>query len=294
MISISRKTTILTQTSSHFRCLHSSASRFFSSVNVNTVSDDSSTINPAKEERNIRHTEREKSKVQLTELNVHLAIVKLREQAWAKFDETVEIAVNLGVDPRKPNQSVKGVARLPHGTGKIIRVCVFANGQDVADALNAGADVVGAEDLVARIQKGDMPFDTVIATPEMMALVGRIGRILGPRGMMPTPKMGSVTRDVAKAVKLAKAGAVQFRVEKAGIIQAGIGKLSFSNEQLLNNIRAFMVAVSDAKPEGMKGKYIQMVHISSTMGPGVAIDRGNVDPSNAKFMLDPSKIGNLK
>jgi large subunit ribosomal protein L1 len=148
------------------------------------------------------------------------------------------------------------VARLPHGTGKIIRVCVFANGQDVADALNAGADVVGAEDLVARIQKGDMPFDTVIATPEMMALVGRIGRILGPRGMMPTPKMGSVTRDVAKAVKLAKAGAVQFRVEKAGIIQAGIGKLSFSNEQLLNNIRAFMVAVSDAKPEGMKGIYL--------------------------------------
>lgn len=189
---------------------------------------------------------------------------------------------------------LQGVARLPHGTGKIVRVCVFASGQDAADALNAGADVVGAEDLVARIQKGDMPFDTVIATPEMMSLVGKIGRILGPRGMMPTPKMGSVTKDVAKAVKLAKAGAVQFRVEKAGIVQAGIGKLSFSNEDLLNNLRAFMVAVSDAKPEGMKGKYIQSVHLSSTMGPGVPIDRGNVDPSNAKFMLDPSKMSSIK
>jgi large subunit ribosomal protein L1 len=175
------------------------------------------------------------------------------------------------------------VARLPHGTGKKVRVCVFASGADAIAAKEAGADVVGAEDLVASIQAGELPFDTVIATPEMMS-----------RGMMPNPKMGSVTKDVAKAIKAAKAGAVQFRVEKAGIIQVGIGKLSFPNEDLLDNLRAFMVAVTDAKPEGLKTKYILGVNISSTMGPGIKIETANVDPTNAKFMLDPSKMGDKK
>jgi large subunit ribosomal protein L1 len=229
----------------------------------------------------------------LAPMNVHLAIDYLRQRTWAAFDETVEISVNLGVDPRKPNQAIKGVARLPHGTGKQVRVCVFASGADAQSALEAGADVVGAEDLVERVQKGDMPFDTVIATPEMMPLVGKIGKILGPKGLMPNPKMGSVTKDVARAIKAAKAGAVQFRVEKAGIIQAGIGKLSFKNDELLNNLRSFMVAVSDAKPEGLKGKYIMTVSLSSTMGPGIPLDAANCDPSSAKFILDPSKMGSL-
>jgi large subunit ribosomal protein L1 len=171
---------------------------------------------------------------------------------------------------------------------------VFAAGADAQAAKDAGADVVGSSDLVERVQKGDMPFDTVIATPDMMSLVGKIGKILGPKGMMPNPKMGSVTKDVAKAIKAAKAGAVQFRVEKAGIVQAGIGKLSFDREQLLENIRSFMVAVSDSKPEGLKGKYLLSVHLSSTMGPGIPVDISNVDPSSAKFMLDPTKMGAMK
>jgi large subunit ribosomal protein L1 len=190
--------------------------------------------------------------------------------------------------------TLQGVAKLPHGTGKKVRVAVFASGADATEALAAGADIVGAEDLVARIQKGEMLFDTVIATPEMMSMVSKIGRILGPRGMMPNPRMGTVTKDVAKAIIAAKKGAVQFRVEKAGIIQVGIGKLSFSNAELLDNIRSFMVAVSDSKPEGLKGKYIEAVSIGSTMGPGVEITTQNVDPSNPKFMLDPTKMGNLK
>jgi large subunit ribosomal protein L1 len=182
---------------------------------------------------------------------------------------------------------------LPAGTGKKVRVGVFASGADAQAAIEAGADVVGSEDLVERVQKGEIPFDTVIATPEMMSIVGKIGRILGPRGLMPNPKMGSVTKDVAKAIKAAKAGAVQFRVEKAGIVQAGIGKVSFKSEDLLDNIRSFMVAITDSKPEGLKGKYIKSVHISSTMGPGITIETANVDPSSAKFMLDPKKMGGI-
>lgn len=167
-------------------------------------------------------------------------------------------------------------------------------GADATAAVAAGADIVGAEDLILRVQKGELPFDIVIATPEMMSQVSKIGKILGPRGMMPNPKMGTVTKDVGKAIASAKAGAVQFRVEKNGIVQAGIGKLSFTDEQLLENLRSFMVAVSDAKPEGLKSKYIETVHIASTMGPGVEITTQNVDPSNAKFMLDPTKMGKMK
>lgn len=174
-----------------------------------------------------------------------------------------------------------------------MRVAVFAAGADATEALAAGADIVGGADLVARIQKGDMPFDTVIATPEMMSTVAKIGRILGPRGLMPNPRMGTVTKEVGKAIIAAKKGAVQFRVDKSGIIHVGVGKLSMSNSQLLDNIRSFMVAVSDSKPEGLKGKYIEAVSVSSTMGAGIPIATQNVDPSSPKFMLDPAKMGVL-
>ena len=187
----------------------------------------------------------------------------------------------------------QGVAKLPHGTGKVVRVAVFAAGADATAALAAGADIVGGADLVASIQKGEMPFDTVIATPEMMSTVAKIGRILGPRGLMPNPRMGTVTKDVGKAIIAAKRGAVQFRVDKSGIIHVGVGKLSMSNSQLLDNIRSFMVAVSDSKPEGLKGKYIEAVSVSSTMGVGIPIAPQNVDPSSPKFMLDPTKMGIL-
>eukprot|EP01041_Mallomonas_annulata_P002514 gene2515-4892_t len=218
-------------------------------------------------------------------LNVNIAIEKVKELVWAKFDETVEIAVNLNVDPRKPNQSIKGVAALPHGTGKKVRVGVFTQGANRQLALDAGADVVGAEDLVARVQSGELPFDRVIATPDVMSLVSKIGKILGPRGLMPNPKLGTVTTDVVKAVKAAKAGSVQFRVEKHGIVQAGIGKVSFSKEALLENIRSLMVAIGDAKPEGFKGKFINTVHLSSTMGPGVPVEVSSADPTSPKFIL---------
>jgi len=169
-------------------------------------------------------------------------------------------------------------------------VGVFATGNDAQQATEAGADVVGGEDLVKRLQDGDIQFDSLIATPEMMSIVSRVGRILGPRGLMPNPKMGTVTKDVAKAVKAAKAGAVQFRVEKKGIVQAGLGKVSFTSEQLLDNVRSFMVAVSDCKPEGLKGKYILGVHLSTTMGPSVKVDVPSVDPTNARFMVDPKLL----
>jgi len=227
-------------------------------------------------------------KAAIPEQNIHYAIEIVKESAWAKFDETVEIAVNLGVDPRKPNQSIKGVAVLPNGTGKTVRVAVIATGQDAHEAKLAGADAVGAEDLIARIQAGDIPFDRVIATPEVMSMVGKIGKILGPRGLMPNPKMGTVTKDVAKAIKAARAGTVQFRVEKNGIIQAGIGKVSFSIEKLVENIRSLMVAIADVKPENYKGKYILSASLCSTMGPGVPIELGTIEPSSAKFMLHPS------
>eukprot|EP01031_Cornospumella_fuschlensis_P036385 gene36385-44137_t len=231
----------------------------------------------------VRHTKEKKT---YSVSNIHKAIEEVKQASWASFDETVEISVNTGLDPRKPNQSVKGVAKLPNGTGKKTRVAVIATGTDVQAALDAGADVAGHENVVALIQGGDVNFDALIATPEAMPSVGKLGRILGPRGLMPNPKMGTVTKDVAKAVKAAKAGAIQFKVEKKGIIQAGVGKISFSSDSLLENIRSVMLAIQDAKPEGFKGKYIHTVHVSSTMGPGVPVDLSSIDPSSPRFMLN--------
>ncbi|MGB7967397.1 MAG: 50S ribosomal protein L1, partial [Methylocella sp.] len=194
------------------------------------------------------------------------------ERANAKFDETVEIAMNLGVDPKHADQMVRGVVNLPNGTGRILRVAVFARGAKADEAKAAGADVVGAEDLVSTVQGGTIAFDRCIATPDMMPLVGRLGKVLGPRGLMPNPKVGTVTMDIAGAVKASKGGAVEFRVEKAGIIQGSVGKASFARERLVENIVAFVDGVAKAKPPGAKGTYIQRVAISSTMGPGVKVD----------------------
>ncbi len=200
------------------------------------------------------------------------ALALVKQNATSKFDETVEIALNLGVDPRHADQMVRGVVNLPNGTGRTVRVAVFAKGPKADEAKAAGADIVGAEDLVATVQGGTIEFDRCIATPDMMGLVGRLGKVLGPRGMMPNPKVGTVTMDVAAAVKASKGGAVEFRVEKAGIVHAGIGKASFDEGKLVENIKAFADAVSKAKPTGAKGTYIQRVAISSTMGPGVKVD----------------------
>src|SRR6188472_2005091 len=200
------------------------------------------------------------------------AVKMVKERAQAKFDETIEIAMNLGVDPRHADQMVRGVVSLPNGTGRSVRVAVFARGAKADEAKAAGADVVGAEDLVNQVQAGNIDFDRCIATPDLMPLVGRLGKVLGPRGMMPNPKVGTVTMDVTSAVKGAKGGSVEFRVEKAGIVQAGVGKASFSAEALAANIRAFADAVNKAKPAGAKGHYINRVAISSTMGPGVKVD----------------------
>ncbi len=200
------------------------------------------------------------------------AVKLLKERAVAKFDETVEVAMNLGVDPRHADQMVRGVVSLPNGTGRSARVAVFAKGDKAEEAKAAGADVVGAEDLVATVQGGTIDFDRCIATPDMMPLVGRLGKVLGPRGLMPNPKVGTVTNDVAAAVKDAKGGAVEFRVEKAGIVHAGIGKASFDATALVANIRAFADAVQKARPTGAKGTFVQRVAISSTMGPGLKID----------------------
>ncbi len=204
------------------------------------------------------------------------AVRLIKERATAKFDETVEVALNLGVDPRHADQMVRGVCVLPNGTGRTARVAVFARGDKAAEATAAGADIVGAEDLVEQIQGGKIDFDRCIATPDMMPLVGRLGKVLGPRGLMPNPKVGTVTTDVATAVRDAKGGAVEFRVEKAGIIHAGVGKVSFGDEALLENIRAFADAVIKAKPAGAKGTYLQKVAVSSTMGPGVKVDPASV------------------
>ena len=204
------------------------------------------------------------------------AVKMVRSRASAKFDETVEVAMNLGVDPRHADQMVRGVVNLPNGTGKTVRVAVFARDAKADEARNAGADVVGAEDLVEQVQAGNLNFDRVIATPDMMPLVGRLGKILGPRNLMPNPKVGTVTPDVAGAVKAAKGGAVEFRVEKAGIIHGGVGKVSFTEEALLENIRAFADAVQKAKPAGAKGTYVKRVSVSSTMGPGVHVDPSSV------------------
>jgi large subunit ribosomal protein L1 len=200
------------------------------------------------------------------------AIKMVKERAKAKFDETIELSMNLGVDPRHADQMVRGVVNLPNGTGRTLRVGVFARGAKAEEAKAAGADVVGAEDLVEKVQGGNIDFDRCIATPDMMPLVGRLGKVLGPRGMMPNPKIGTVTMDVTSAVKGAKGGSVEFRVEKAGIIQAGIGKASFSEDKLVENVKALADAVIKAKPAGSKGTYVQRVAISSTQGPGVKID----------------------
>jgi large subunit ribosomal protein L1 len=200
------------------------------------------------------------------------AVKLLKERAKAKFDETIEIAMNLGVDPKHADQMVRGVVNLPHGTGRTVRIGVFARGAKADEAKAAGADVVGAEDLVEKVQNGQIDFDRCIATPDMMPLVGRLGKVLGPRGMMPNPKVGTVSMDVAGAVKAAKGGAVEFRVEKAGIIQAGVGKASFTEDHLVGNIKAFADAVQKAKPTGAKGQYINRVAVSSTMGPGIKVE----------------------
>jgi large subunit ribosomal protein L1 len=204
------------------------------------------------------------------------ALTLVKSNAKAKFDETVEISMRLGIDPRHADQMVRGLISLPNGTGKTVRIGVFARGAKAEEALAAGADVVGADDLAEKVQAGEIAFDRCIATPDMMGLVGRLGKILGPRGLMPNPKLGTVTMDVKGAVSAARAGQVEFRAEKAGIIHAGIGKASFESDKLLENIRAFVDAIQKAKPTGAKGTYLQKVSLSSSMGPGVRVDVGSI------------------
>jgi large subunit ribosomal protein L1 len=213
---------------------------------------------------------------------VDQAIKLIKERAKAKFDETVEIAMNLGIDPRHADQSVRGAINLPNGTGKSLRVAVFAKGDKANDAKKAGADIVGADDLAEQVQKGEINFDRVIATPDMMAVVGRLGKILGPKGLMPNPKLGTVTADVATAVKAAKGGQVQFRAEKAGIVHAGVGKASFSEAALIENVRAFIAAINAVKPSGVKGSFIKKVSLSSTMGPGLRIDLADLSAGGTR------------
>src|ERR1700758_3788389 len=204
------------------------------------------------------------------------AIKMVKERAKAKFDETIEVAINLGVDPRHADQMVRGIVNLPNGSGRSVRVAVFARGAKADEARAAGADVVGAEDLVEKVQGGNIDFDRCVATPDMMPLVGRLGKVLGPRGLMPNPKIGTVTMDVTGAVKGAKGGSVEFRVEKAGIVQAGVGKASFTADKLVENVKALADAVQKAKPSGAKGTYIQRVAVSSSMGPGVKVEPGTL------------------
>ena len=205
-------------------------------------------------------------------LSVEEAVALIRANAKAKFDETVEVSMNLGVDPRHADQMVRGVVQLPNGTGKVMRVAVFARGAKAEEAKKAGADIVGAEDLVEIVQGGKIEFDRCIATPDLMPLVGRLGKVLGPRNLMPNPKVGTVTMDVTQAVTAAKGGEVQFKAEKAGVVQSGIGKASFEPAKLAENLRAFVEAVQKAKPAGAKGTYLKKVSVSSTMGPGVSVD----------------------
>jgi large subunit ribosomal protein L1 len=200
------------------------------------------------------------------------AIKLVKQTATAKFDETVEMSMNLGIDPRHADQMVRGVVSLPNGTGKTVRVAVFAKGDKAEEAKKAGADVVGADDLFEKVNKGEIDFDRCIATPDMMGVVGRLGKVLGPRGLMPNPKLGTVTMDVAKAVKEVKGGQVEFRAEKTGIVHAGVGKASFSEDQITENVRAFFDAIMKAKPSGAKGTFVKKVSLSSTMGPGVKLE----------------------
>ena len=204
------------------------------------------------------------------------AVKMVKSGAKAKFDETIEIAMNLGVDPRHSDQMVRGVVELPHGTGKTLKVAVFARGDKAKQAQDAGADIVGAEDLAEKIQAGEINFDRCIATPDMMGVVGKLGKVLGPRGLMPNPKLGTVTPNVAEAVRAAKAGQVEFRVEKAGIVHAGIGKASFSEAAIAENVKAFIGAISRAKPSGVKGNFIRKISLSSTMGVGVKLELSSV------------------
>jgi len=204
------------------------------------------------------------------------AVKTIKQSATSKFDETVEIAMNLGVDPRHADQNVRGVVALPHGTGKSVRVAVFAKGPKAEEAEKAGADIVGADDLAEKIQAGEIDFDRCIATPDMMPVVGRLGKVLGPRGLMPNPKLGTVTADVAAAIAAVKGGQVEFRVEKAGIVHAGVGKASFGEDALVENIKAFVGAISRAKPSGAKGTYIKRISLSSTMGPGLSVELGSI------------------
>lgn len=202
------------------------------------------------------------------------AVSVIKQHATAKFDETIEVAINLNIDPRKNDQNVRGVLQLPHGTGKTYRVAVFARGPKAEEATKAGADLVGAEELVEAIQKGEINFDRCIATPDMMGVVGRVAKILGPKGMMPNPKLGTVTMDVASAVKAAKAGQVEYRAEKAGIVHSGVGKVSFKDEALVENISALIDALNKARPNGVKGSYIKGMKLTSTMGPSVSFEMG--------------------
>ena len=200
------------------------------------------------------------------------AVDMIKKGATAKFDETIEVALNLGVDPKQGDQNVRGIVQLPHGTGKALRVAVFAKGDKAKIAKDAGADIVGAEDLAEKVTAGQIDFDRVIAAPDMMAVVGRLGKVLGPRGLMPNPKLGTVTNDIAEAVKAAKGGQIEFRAEKACLVHAGVGKASFSKEALIENLKAFVGAVAKAKPAGAKGSYIKKISLSSTMGPGVKLE----------------------
>jgi len=209
--------------------------------------------------------------------SVEEAVAELKARSKVKFDETIEVAMNLGVDPRHADQMVRGVVSLPHGTGKTMRVAVFARDAKADEARAAGADIVGAEDLMEDIQKGNMDFDRVIATPDMMAVVGRLGKVLGPKGLMPNPKLGTVTPDVKGAVEAAKAGQVEYRVEKAGIVHGGVGKASFDEAQIVENAKAFIGAVVKAKPTGAKGTYVKKIAMSSSMGPGLKIDTSAID-----------------
>ena len=213
---------------------------------------------------------------------VEEAVKLVKSRATAKFDETIELAINLGVDPRHADQMVRGVVALPNGTGRSLRVAVFAKGAKAEEARKAGADIVGAEDLAETISKGEVNFDRCIATPDMMGVVGKLGKVLGPRGLMPNPKIGTVTMDVTQAIKDAKGGAVEFRVEKAGVVQAGVGKASFTEDAIVQNVKTFVDSVMKAKPPGAKGTYMKKISISSTMGPGVKIALGSVGAASAE------------
>ena len=213
---------------------------------------------------------------------VEEAVKLVKARATAKFDETIELAINLGVDPRHADQMVRGVVSLPNGTGRTQRVAVFAKGPKADEARAAGADVVGAEDLAEAVQKGEINFDRCIATPDMMGIVGRLGKVLGPRGLMPNPKVGTVTMDVTQAIKDAKGGAVEFRVEKAGVVQAGVGKACFTEDAIVQNVKTFVDSVIKAKPQGAKGTYVKKVSISSTMGPGVKIALPSIGAASAE------------